>query len=108
MKWISDIHPSVAIGIMLLVAMYLGAAILGKHRVTPSHWFWFVVTVAVTVFTLGPVDDWAEQRCFTMHMLQHFNQSFVIPPLMLLAVPVKVRMPVPVLVRLPLPLIAPE
>jgi putative membrane protein len=93
MKWISDIHPSVAIGITLLVAMYLGAAILGKHRVTPSHWLWFVVTVAVTGFTLGPVDEWAEQRCFTMHMLQHFNQSFVIPPLMLLAVPASMLRP---------------
>ena len=67
--------------------MYIGAAFSGHHRVSAVHWFWFVVTVIVTVFTLGPVDEWAEQRCFTMHMLQHFNQTFVIPPLMLLAVP---------------------
>jgi putative membrane protein len=93
MDLISDIHPSVAIGILALVALYIGAAILGNHRVTPRHWFWFVVTVAVTVFTLGPVDEWAERRCFTMHMLQHFNQSFVIPPLMLLAVPASMLRP---------------
>ena len=93
MNWISDIHPSVAIGIAVLVAMYVGAATLGKHHVTSRHWFWFAVTLAVTIFTLGPVDEWAEQRCFTMHMLQHFNQTFVIPPLMLLAVPAPMLRP---------------
>ena len=93
MGWISDIHPSVAIGIAVLIAMYVGAATFGNHRVTSRHWFWFVVTVAMTIFTLGPVDEWAEQRCFTMHMLQHFNQTFVIPPLMLLAVPASMLRP---------------
>jgi putative membrane protein len=91
--FITNIHPSVAIGISALVALYIGAATIGNHRVTPRHWFWFAITVAVTVFTLGPVDEWAERRCFTMHMLQHFNQTFVIPPLMLLAVPASMLRP---------------
>jgi putative membrane protein len=87
MDLITEMHSSVTIGIAVLIAMYIGAAVLGELRVGPRHWFWFVITIAVTVFTLGPVDEWAERRCFAMHMLQHFNQTFVIPPLMLLAVP---------------------
>jgi len=87
MNWLSDMHPSVVVGIAVLMAMYVGAATFGGHRVTGRHWFWFAVAVTMTVFTLGPVDEWAERRCFTMHMLQHFNQTFVIPPLMLLAMP---------------------
>ena len=67
--------------------MYVGAGVVTNRKIAAEHWFWFVVAVIVTVFTLGPVDVWAERRCFTMHMLQHFNQTFVIPPLILLAVP---------------------
>ncbi len=33
MDLISGIHPSVAIGIAILTALYVGAALLGKRRV---------------------------------------------------------------------------
>lgn len=93
MDLITEIHPSVAIGIIVLMAAYICAALCSVRKVTPKHWFWFVVAVAVTIFTLGPVDEWAERRCFTMHMLQHFSQTFIIPPLILLAMPASMFRP---------------
>lgn len=87
MDLISGIHPSVAIGIAILAALYIGAAAMGTRQVTAQHWFWFVIAILLTFITLGPIDELAERRSFTLHMLQHFNQTFVIPPLILLAVP---------------------
>jgi len=84
---ITDIHPSVIVGIIGLSALYIAGAIKSTNRVTRTQWFWFASTVALTFFTLGPVDEWAERRSFWMHMLQHFNQTFVIPPMLLMAVP---------------------
>ncbi len=84
---ITDIHPSILVGTAVLIALYLGASFLGGRRPSPANWFWFVIAVLAIFITLGPVDEIAERRCFFMHMFQHFNQTFVIPPLLLLAVP---------------------
>ncbi len=87
MNLIANLHPSVVIGVTVLAAAYLCAAYFGRHKVSPRQWFWFVVAIAALMFTLGPVDEWAERRVFFMHMFEHLMQSLVIPPLILLAVP---------------------
>lgn len=84
---IADIHPSILVGTAVLIVLYVGASILSRAKPSPANWFWFVLAVATIFLTLGPVDEWAERRCFFMHMLQHFNQTFIIPPMLLLAVP---------------------
>ena len=98
---ITDIHPSILVGTAVLIALYLGASFLVGRKPSPANWFWFVIAVLAIFIALGPVDEIAERRCFFMHMFQHFSQPFVIPPLLLLAVPAAVALGV-----IALPLIA--
>lgn len=81
-------HPSVAIGTAALALLYAGAALWFGKRPTRGQAAYFACALAAIVIAHGPVDELAEhQRLFFMHMLQHFIQTLVIPPLLLLGTP---------------------
>lgn len=84
---------------LLLAAVVAGglyvARVIGPKVVEPGEQvvsrrqavsFWAAV-VLMTAVSVWPVHDIAEQRLYTMHMVQHFTLTFVVPPLFLLACP---------------------
>src|SRR5260370_4501480 len=48
---------------------------------------WFALAMAAILYAHTELDELADARIFTMHMLQHLLQTFVIPPLLLLGTP---------------------
>ena len=48
---------------------------------------WFALAMAAILYTHTELDELADARIFSMHMLQHLMQTFVIPPLLLLGTP---------------------
>ncbi|HVB79469.1 MAG TPA: cytochrome c oxidase assembly protein [Candidatus Binataceae bacterium] len=78
---------SSAIGIALLAALYIWAARRLKRRPTQRQVFFFCLLILAMLVTFGPLDELADARSFWAHMLEHSFQSWVIPPLFLLAVP---------------------
>jgi putative membrane protein len=64
------------------------AVAAGEPPITRRQKTWFVVGVVVFwVATDFPMHDIAEQRLYSMHMLQHSLLMVVFPPVMLLATP---------------------
>jgi cytochrome c oxidase assembly factor CtaG len=80
-------HPSVPIGIAILIAIYLGACRVAGRRPTRRQAMWFAIAMGAILFTHTELDELADARIFSMHMLQHLMQTFVIPPLLLLGTP---------------------
>src|SRR5229473_668304 len=80
-------HPSVPIGVAILVALYLGACRVIGRRPTQRQATWFALAMAAILYAHTELDELADARIFTMHMLQHLMQTFVIPPLLLLGTP---------------------
>lgn len=79
--------PSAAIGILVLAAAYpLAARGLGRYPNRRQILFFGLFLLALLV-TFGPLDELSDARSFWAHMLEHSLQSWVIPPLVLLAVP---------------------
>src|SRR5690349_5313569 len=64
-------------------AIAAGEAPISRRQKT---WFWFGVFV-FWVAADFPMHDTAEQRLYSMHMLQHSLLMVVFPPVMLLATP---------------------
>lgn len=60
-----------------------GQPVITRHQAMA---FWAGV-VTMTVVSVWPVHDIAEQRLYAGHMIQHFVLTFVAPPLFLLATP---------------------
>ncbi len=80
-------HPSVPIGCAILAILYWGACRLTGRRPTSRQAGWFVLALITIFFTHTAIDEFADDRIFFMHMLQHLLQTFVIPPLLLLGTP---------------------
>lgn len=80
-----DLSP--AIGIVALVALYVFAARKLERRPTQRQVFFFCMLIVTMLVTFGPLDELADDRSFWAHMVEHSFQSWVIPPLFLLAVP---------------------
>jgi putative membrane protein len=80
-------HPSVPIGCALLAVLYCGAGWLARRRPSRRQAAWFALALGVILFTHTAIDEFADERIFFMHMLQHLLQTFVIPPLLLLGTP---------------------
>jgi putative membrane protein len=78
---------SSAIGIIALVVLYVFAARKLERRPTQRQVFFFCMFVVAMLVTFGPLDELSDDRSFWAHMLEHSFQSWVIPPLFLLAVP---------------------
>ena len=94
--WRFQFHPEV----WLLVAALVGlgfyvvrvvapvAAGAGTVAVTPRQRMCFIVGVALLwVSADWPMHDIAEEYLYSVHMVQHLLISFVVPPLLLMAVP---------------------
>src|SRR6266481_516572 len=80
-------HPSIPIGVALLIAIYLGACRVTGRQPTRRQAMWFAMAMGAILFTHTELDELADARIFSMHMLQHLMQTFVIPPLLLLGTP---------------------
>ncbi|HUO05226.1 MAG TPA: cytochrome c oxidase assembly protein [Candidatus Binataceae bacterium] len=80
-------HPSVLIGVAGLAAIYIAAARLMGRRPTRRQAMWLALAMAAVLFAQTTLDELSDQRIFAMHMAQHLVQTFVIPPLLLLATP---------------------
>lgn len=80
-------HPSIAIGVAALAILYwLGCRLCGR-RPTRKQVGWFTAALLVILYTHTGLDEYADDRIFFMHMLQHLVQAFVIPPMLLLGTP---------------------
>src|SRR5713101_28820 len=80
-------HPSVPIGVAILVALYLGACRVSGRRPSRRQAMWFALAMAAILFAHTELDELADARIFSMHMLQHLIETFAIPPLLLLGTP---------------------
>jgi putative membrane protein len=80
-------HPSIPLGVAALIALYLGASLAMNRRPTRRQATWFALAMAAIIYAHTELDELADARIFTMHMLQHLLQTFVIPPLLLLGTP---------------------
>jgi putative membrane protein len=80
-------HPSIPIGVAILIAIYLGACRAAARRPTRRQAMWFAIAMGAILYAQSELDELADARIFSMHMLQHLMQTFVIPPLLLLGTP---------------------
>jgi putative membrane protein len=80
-------HPSVPIGVAILIALYLGACRIIGRKPTRRQAMWFALAMAAILYAHTELDELADARIFSMHMLQHLLETFVIPPLLLLGTP---------------------
>ena len=91
-----ELHPEV----WLLVAAVIGLGVYsvraigplvvpaGEPVVTIAQKRFFIAGVALLWFAADwPMHDIAEEHLYSVHMLQHLLISFIIPPLLLLAMP---------------------
>ena len=88
-RW--DIHPSVAIGIVALAALYvrLGGLAAPRRRVVS-----FGASLLVLFFSLnGPLHDLSDSYLFSAHMVQHLILTLLFPPLFLYGLPAHVVRP---------------
>ncbi len=94
-SWTSwELHPSVLIGDLALVALYLWA--IGPlrrrrgwaSRVDPWQVVSFLAGVAFMFVALnGPLHDLSDYFLFSGHMVQHMLLMMIMPPLLLLGLP---------------------
>jgi len=80
-------HPSIAIGVAALAILYWLACRLCGRRPTRGQVGWFTAALLVILYTHTGLDEYADDRIFFMHMLQHLVQAFIIPPMLLLGTP---------------------
>jgi putative membrane protein len=81
------LDPSSLAGIVFLAAFYALAAWRLERRPTQRQVFFFCLLMVALLITFGPLDELSDDRSFWGHMLEHSVQSWVIPPLFLLAMP---------------------
>lgn len=90
-------HPEVWVLVVGMVALGAYAARVigpkavrdGSPVVTRRQVGWFVAgTALLWVASDWPIHDVAEERLYSVHMVQHLLLSYVVPPLFLLATPV--------------------
>src|SRR5580692_4707763 len=80
-------HPSIPIGVATLIAIYLGTCRVAGRRPTRRQAMWFAIAMGVILYAHTELDELADARIFSMHMLQHLVETFLIPPLLLLGTP---------------------
>jgi putative membrane protein len=86
--WRWSIHPSTALGIAALAAIYVWAA--RKPGRTPSlaQRIYFFAGLLVMFGSLnGPIHDLSDDYLFSAHMVQHLLLTLAMPPLLLAGVP---------------------
>ena len=81
-----SVHPSTAIGIAALAALYLWRA--RPAAPTAPQRLAFFAGLAVLFLSLnGPVHDLSDEYLFSAHMVQHLALQLVVVPLLLLGTP---------------------
>ena len=86
--WRWSIHPSTAVGIAALGALYLWAARRLRQQPTLGQKICFFAGLVVMFASLnGPIHDLSDDYLFSAHMIQHLLLTLVMPPLLLAGVP---------------------
>lgn len=86
--WRWSIHPSTAVGIAALGALYVWAARRLHQQPTLSQKICFFTGLFVMFASLnGPIHDLSDDYLFSAHMVQHLLLTLVMPPLLLAGVP---------------------
>ncbi len=86
--WRWSIHPSTAIGIAALGALYLWAAHRLQQQPTLSQKIFFFSGLLLMFASLnGPIHDLSDDYLFSAHMVQHLLLTLAVPPLLLAGVP---------------------
>jgi putative membrane protein len=86
--WRWSIHPSTAVGIAALGALYLWAAHRLRQQPTLTQKIYFFAGLLVMFASLnGPVHDLSDDYLFSAHMVQHLLLTLAMPPLLLAGVP---------------------
>jgi hypothetical protein len=68
----TDLHPSVIVGIFVLALLYTVTPVTMKRHVLPRQAVAFSGALVTIFFALnGPVDTLADNRLFTAPMAQH-------------------------------------
>jgi putative membrane protein len=81
-------HPSVEIGCVLFVCLYVAVARLTGHRFLPHQAWALGASMLILMLTVdGPIDALEDARLFTAHMVQHLILALVVPPLLLIGTP---------------------
>ena len=90
-----EVHVSVLVGCMSLVAIYLGAVGPARRRfrwsdegAAPWRKAAFLGGVGIVFLSLnGPLHHLSDEYLFTAHMVQHMLLMLVMPPLLILGIP---------------------
>jgi putative membrane protein len=86
--WRWSIHPSTAIGIAVLGAIYLWAERALHQRASLAERSFFFSGLLVMFASLnGPIHDLSDVYLFSAHMVQHLLLTLAMPPLLLAGVP---------------------
>jgi putative membrane protein len=86
--WRWSIHPSTALGIAALGALYLWAARHFRQQPTLTQKIYFFSGLLVMFGSLnGPIHDLSDVYLFSAHMVQHLLLTLAMPPLLLAGVP---------------------
>lgn len=86
--WRWSIHPSTAIGITALGALYIWASRTLRRDPTVAQKVFFISGLLVMFATLnGPIHDLSDDYLFSAHMVQHLLLTLAVPPLLLAGTP---------------------
>src|SRR5215210_3260166 len=86
--WRWSVHPSTAIGIAALGAIYVWAERRSAQRTTLAQRGYFLAGLVVMFASLnGPIHDLSDDYLFSAHMVQHLLLTLTVPPLLLAGVP---------------------
>lgn len=86
--WRWSIHPSTAIGIAALGAVYIWASTKLQRDPTRAQKIFFFSGLLLMFASLnGPIHDLSDDYLFSAHMVQHLLLTLAVPPLLLAGVP---------------------
>ena len=86
--WRWSVHPSTAVGIAALGALYLWAAHrLGQQPTLTQKIYFFAGLLVMFASLNGPLHDLSDDYLFSAHMVQHLLLTLAMPPLLLAGVP---------------------
>ena len=86
-----DVHPTLLVPIVVLVALYLGGLLAGARRGLRAG-SGTILAFGVAIITLllvlhSPLHHLADDYLFSAHMAQHLFLTLMVPPLLLLGTP---------------------
>jgi len=86
--WRWSVHPSTAIGIAALGALYIWASVKLQRQPTLGQKAYFFSGLLVLFASLnGPIHDLSDDYLFSAHMVQHLLLTLAVPPLLLAGTP---------------------